>query len=38
MLTERVRFAGLLEMVKFVGLLLIWLGLALALAITAGLS
>ena len=38
MLTEKVRFAGLLETVKFVGLLLIWLGLALTLALTAGLS
>ena len=35
MLTEKVRFAGLLETVKFVGLLLIWFGLVLALAITA---
>jgi hypothetical protein len=32
--TETAKFAGLLEAVKFVGLLLIWCGLALALVIT----
>jgi hypothetical protein len=36
MLTEKVKFAGLLETARFVGLLVIWFGLAFALAITAG--